>query len=180
MTSEFSAELVQLLVRALLYQNCLCEVGRIDHDDLRTQWHGDEGDGDQHYQKGTRHHSSSSELSRAGRVRRQFKVARQVHLDSVALANRDRRQPIQKSVHRLRCCLRRDVSCAAGNDDRPVSLSGREAGRTDGLGKTADKANRSGCAERRPVMVVDLVFQSRIADLVRAGILVQAVAASIR
>src|SRR3954453_19929510 len=49
--------------------------------------------------------SSPSEATRYSAVRRQFEAAREVHLDAMALTNRDRRQSVQESIDRLGGCL---------------------------------------------------------------------------
>src|SRR3954469_2528435 len=54
------------------------------------------------------------------RISRQLQVARQIHLDAVAFANRDGRQTIQEAAHDLKACLRRCVS-PARDDDGPIS-----------------------------------------------------------
>ena len=48
------------------------------------------------------------------------------------------------------------------------------------MSKTADQADRGCGSERRPVVVVYLVLQTSVANLVGAGVLVQAVGAPIR
>src|SRR4051794_30814704 len=123
--------------------------------------------------------SSSSETTRCRRIRGQFEVAREVHLHPVALPNRDCGQPIQESIHGLSGCLCSGVGAGPSDDDGPVSLCRREACRPYCLGKTADQPDGGCGAERRPVVVVYLVLQTSVANLVGAGVLVQAVGAPI-
>ena len=94
----------------------------------------------------------------------------------MSLANRDRRQPIEKPIHDLHRGLRRRVADAASDDDRSVPIAAAEAGTSEVLREAADQANGRRRAERRQVVVIDLVAQAGVADLVQAQELVEAVA----
>jgi len=95
-------------------------------------------------------------------VRRQVEVAREVHLDAVALANRDRGQPVQEPIHHLDRGLRGGVPDAAGNDDRPVTVATAKACAAEILRQPADQANRGSGPERREVVLIDAVSQKKI------------------
>src|SRR5258708_29876963 len=73
-------------------------------------------------------------------VGRQFQVVRQVDLDAVPFADRDRRQAIQEAVHRLGGCLRGGFGGAAGDDDRAGAPT--EGRRSHELRESGNQANR--------------------------------------
>jgi hypothetical protein len=53
-------------------------------------------------------------------IRRELKIVGQVDLDPVAFSNRDGRETIHESAHRLRCGLRGRIADIADDDDRTV------------------------------------------------------------
>ena len=98
----------------------------------------------------------------------------------MALANRDRRQPVQEPAHDLHRRLRSRIANTAGHDHRPVRRRRPKTDIAQGLSEAADEADRSGCAERRQVVLVHAVAQARIADLVQPGELVEPVRPAVR
>src|SRR5512134_2778781 len=95
------------------------------------------------------------------------------------LANRDRRQPIEKAIHDLHRGLRSGVANASRDHDRSVSIAAAESCTAQVLRETADQTNGRCRAERREKVMVHLVAQSGIADLVEAHELIEAVAATV-
>ena len=74
----------------------------------------------------TSFHSIATDLRNAGaewRPRRQIEIARHVDLDSVAFANRDGGQPVEKPIHHLRAGLCGGIGGVAANDDGSVSVA---------------------------------------------------------
>src|SRR5256885_17108776 len=98
----------------------------------------------------------------------------------MSFANRDGRQPIEESVHRLSARLRRRVGRVTGHDDRAVATATAEASRADELPESADETDGGGRAERGPVVLIDLIAEARVADLVQSGMLVEAGGAAVR
>ena len=83
------------------------------------------------------------------------------------LANRDRRQPIEKPIHDLHRGLRRRVANAASDEDRSVPIATADAGTSEVLREAADQANGRRRAERRQIVVIDLVAQAGVTNLVQ-------------
>src|SRR4051812_4230394 len=95
------------------------------------------------------------------------------------LANRDRRQPIEKPTHYLHRGLRCGVADAARDDNRSIPVAASESGASEVLREAADQANGRGRAERGQIVLIDLVAQSGIANLVESQELVEAVAPTV-
>src|SRR6266480_4492481 len=75
--------------------------------------------------------------------RRQFEVTREVDLHAMAFANRDRRHPIEITVHRLRRRLSGCVADAACDDDG-VAATAAERSCAEVLGESGDESDRCG------------------------------------
>src|SRR5690606_27830559 len=106
---------------------------------------------------------------------REFQVAGQIDLDAMALADRHRRQPVRVPVHDLR----RRVRGTAGNDNRAVTVTARETGRPEPLRQSADEPDGTGCAERRPEVMIGLVAEPGVTELVQAHEPVEAIGAAV-
>src|SRR5262245_13758532 len=119
------------------------------------------------------------ETCRLRRIRRKFEIPREIDLDSMSFPNRDRRQTIQKPIHRLRAGLRCGLCGAARDDHGTIAVTAGEARGADELRQAADEPDSCGCAESGPVVVIDLVVQPCITDLVQANELVETMSASV-
>jgi hypothetical protein len=96
----------------------------------------------------------------------------------MSFPDRDRRQAIQEPAHDLKACLRRCI-CAARNDDGPIAWAIREASGSNPLSEATDEADGSSGTEHRPVVVIHLVSQARIADLIESQKLIETLRAAI-
>ena len=94
------------------------------------------------------------------------------------LTDRDGWQAVQEPAHDLKACLRCRVR-ATGDDDRPIARATRIARAANPLRQAADEPDRGGRSERRPVVMVDLVAQARIADLIESKKLIEAQRAAV-
>src|SRR3989442_4410868 len=108
-------------------------------------------------------------------VHGQLEVAGEIYLHAVPFANRDGRQPVQKTVHHLQAGLCGRIGRTAGDDDRAITAAAADGRRADVLREAADQAHGARRAKRRPVVVIDAIAEPRIADVIETQGLIEAV-----
>src|SRR5258708_2980336 len=100
-------------------------------------------------------------------IGREVEVVRQIDLDAVAFPDGDVGQAIQVSIHRLRGRLGGRFTHAA-RDDHGAPAASTEPGGSDELRQPRDETDGGGRAERRAVMLIDLIAEPGVAEPVQA------------